>query len=107
MASNGAASNGDPEARVNIAQNRESRLCHSQRGLEVCSLFSFRSFPVLMYRKFDTVPVNQVRCGTRARARLGGAMPTELLDLLGPPGRCSGSWPHDGEVAGGAVAISF
>ena len=24
-----------------------------------------------------------------------------LLDLLGPPGRC---WPHDGEVAGGAVA---
>jgi len=28
-------------------------------------------------------------------------------DLLGPPGRCSGCWPHDGEVAGGAVAISF
>ena len=27
-----------------------------------------------------------------------------LLDLLGPPGRCSGCWPHDGEVAGGAVA---
>ena len=23
------------------------------------------------------------------------------LDLLGPPGRCSGCWPHDGEVAGG------
>jgi hypothetical protein len=34
------------------------------------------------------------------RARLGGAMPT---DLLGPPGRCSGCWPHDGEVDGGAV----
>jgi hypothetical protein len=34
----------------------------------------------------------------------GGAM---LLDLLGPPGRCSGCWPHDGEVAGGAVADSF
>jgi len=31
-------------------------------------------------------------------------MPT---DLLGPPGWCSGCWPHDGEVAGGAVAISF
>ena len=32
-------------------------------------------------------------------------MPTDLLDfLVGPPGRCSGSWPHDGEVAGGAVA---
>jgi len=22
-----------------------------------------------------------------------------LLDLLDPPGRCSGRWPHDGEVA--------
>src|ERR1017187_3513009 len=40
----------------------------------------------------------------RARARLGGAM---LLDLLEPPGRCSGCWPHDGEVDGGAVASSF
>ena len=29
------------------------------------------------------------------------------LDLLGPPGWCSGCWPHDGEVAGGAVADSF
>jgi len=34
-------------------------------------------------------------------------MPTDLLDLLGPPGWCSGCWPHDGEVAGGAVASSF
>jgi hypothetical protein len=32
----------------------------------------------------------------------GGAM---LLDLLGPPGRCSGCWPHDGEVTGGADSI--
>jgi hypothetical protein len=31
----------------------------------------------------------------------GGAI---LLDLLGPPERCSGCWPHDGAVAGGAVA---
>ena len=31
----------------------------------------------------------------------GGAM---LLDRLGPPGRCSGCRPHDGKVAGGAVA---
>ena len=29
-----------------------------------------------------------------------------LLDLLGPPGRRSGCWPHDGEVAGAAVADS-
>jgi hypothetical protein len=34
----------------------------------------------------------------------GGAL---LLDLLGLPGRCSGCWPHDGEVAGGAVADSY
>jgi len=26
-----------------------------------------------------------------ARARRGGAMPTDLLDLLEPPGRCSGA----------------
>ena len=45
--------------------------------------------------------VYHFRCG-HARARLGGAI---LLDLLGPSGRCSGCWPHDGEVAGGAVAI--
>jgi hypothetical protein len=32
---------------------------------------------------------------SRARARLGGAMPTDLLDLLE---RCSGSWPHDSMV---------
>src|ERR1035437_2144601 len=25
------------------------------------------------------------------------------LDLLGPPGWCSGCWPHEGDVAGGAV----
>jgi hypothetical protein len=31
-------------------------------------------------------------------------MPTDLLEL---PGRCSGCWPHDGEVAGGAGGISF
>ena len=34
-------------------------------------------------------------------------MPTDLLDLFGPPGRCSGCWPHDGEVDGGAVADSI
>src|SRR5258708_9914719 len=47
--------------------------------------------------------------GMRARARFSlilsaGAM---LLDRLGPPGRCRGCWPHDGEVAGGAVAEKF
>jgi hypothetical protein len=41
--------------------------------------------------------------GSTAGRGFGGAL---LLDLLGPPGRCSGCWPHDGEVAGGAVAGS-
>jgi hypothetical protein len=40
---------------------------------------------------------------TTMRPLWGGAM---LLDRLEPPGRCSGCWPHDGEVAGGAVEIS-
>ncbi len=36
---------------------------------------------------------------------LGGWSPgsgAAHLDLLGPPGWCSGCWPHDGDVAGGA-----
>jgi hypothetical protein len=37
----------------------------------------------------------------RVGAEESGA--AKLLDLRGPPGRCSGCWPHDGEVAGGAV----
>ena len=49
--------------------------------------------------------VGRVATLTRAR-EAGGAMPTDLLDLLEPPW-CSGCWPHDGEVAGGAVADSF
>jgi hypothetical protein len=53
--------------------------------------------PISMWRQPCSLP-------SRARERLGGAM---LLDLLGPPGRCSGCWPHEGEVAGDAVAISF
>ena len=31
-------------------------------------------------------------------------MPTDRLDLLGPPGRRRGCWPYDAEVAGSAVA---
>ncbi len=50
-----------------------------------------------------TISVDHLLCD-HARARgLGGAMST---DLLGPPGWCSGCWPHDGEVAGSAVADS-
>ena len=47
----------------------------------------------------DWQSVDQCLLWSRARARLGGAMPT-VLDLLDRPGRCSGCWPHHGEVAG-------
>ena len=36
----------------------------------------------------------------------GKGRPAMLLDLLEPPGRCSGCWPHDGEVDGCAVEES-
>jgi hypothetical protein len=39
---------------------------------------------------------------SRAREKLGGAMPSDLRE---PPGRCSGCWPHAGEVDGCAVEI--
>jgi hypothetical protein len=32
---------------------------------------------------------------------------TRARDLLGPPGRFSGWWRHDGDVGGGAGGISF
>src|ERR1019366_6521435 len=42
------------------------------------------------------------RCYGGARQREGSRQ--NSIGVLGPPGRCSGCWPHDGEVAGGAVA---
>jgi hypothetical protein len=47
--------------------------------------------------------VDHLRC-LHARASLGGTM---LLDLLDPPGRCSGSWPHDSMVKSPAAPIPF
>jgi hypothetical protein len=44
-------------------------------------------------------PFNAINCPLGRARGFGGAI---LLDLLGPPGRCSGCWPHDGAVAGGA-----
>jgi hypothetical protein len=41
----------------------------------------------------------------RVGAEESGA--ANLLDLLGPPGRCSGWWRHDGDVGGGAGDVSF
>src|SRR5271170_5156457 len=42
-----------------------------------------------------------------AHAMRGGAMPTNLLDLLGPPGRCSGSWPTSPFLFSGIVVRRF
>jgi hypothetical protein len=42
---------------------------------------------------------------TRARAKLGGAMPYYLLDPLDRPGRCGGSRPQDSMVR--SAALSF
>ena len=50
--------------------------------------------------------VHHLRC-PHARARDERRFQRALTqtDLLGPPGRCSGCWPHDGEVDGCAVEI--
>ncbi len=48
-----------------------------------------------------TPRVHHVRCPYARET--SGAM---LLDLLDPPGQCSGCWPRDGEVDGCAVEIS-
>src|SRR5258708_5554707 len=60
---------------------------------------------VLSLRHFGLVLFIPWRVGAEesgaAKDGFGGSM---LLDRLGPPGRGRGCRPHDGEVAGGAVA---
>ena len=50
------------------------------------------------------IPRSPFSLWSRARARR--RQQTDPLDLVEPPGRCSGCRPHDGEVAGGAGEIS-
>src|ERR1035437_6195842 len=69
-------------------------------GSTLYVVLSLPSFRLVLSRSLSRgawVPKNL------ARRRKPSAAPC-LLDLLGPPGRRSGCWPHDGEVAGGAVA---
>jgi hypothetical protein len=47
------------------------------------------------------MPLRILRTSLVTRAR--GAR-RDQTDLLEPPGRCSGCWPHDGEVAGSKPA---
>jgi hypothetical protein len=59
-------------------------------------------------RKRAVSSVHLIRCPhARAQDERRFQRAVTQTDLREPPGRCSGCWPHDGEVAGGAVAISF
>src|ERR1035441_10443983 len=78
-----------------VARQREGSRQNSIGGSGVLSLRHFSGWFSLSLGAW--VPKNLAR----RRMVSAGAM---LLDRLGPPGRCSGCWPHDGEVAGGAVA---
>src|SRR5471032_3032134 len=77
-----------------VARQREGSRQNSLGGSGVLSL---RHFGLVLFIPWR---VGAEEAGA-AKYGFGGAM---LLDRLGPPGRCSGCWPHDGEVAGGAVA---
>ena len=68
-----------------------------QNSIGVSGVLSLRHFGLVLFIPWR---VGAEESGA-AKDGFGGAM---LLDRLGPPGRCSGCWPHDGEVAGGAVA---
>ena len=78
----------------------------------------FSASPTCSDRKTRPIPVNVTAppkleelvlfaAHTRARGASQFQRALTQTDLLGPPGRCSGCWPRDGEVAGGAVATSF
>ena len=76
-----------------VARQRAGRAKTASGGSGVLSLRHFGL--VLSIPWAAWVPKNL------ARRKMVSAGATRL-DRLGPPGRCC--WPHDGEVAGGAVA---
>ena len=71
-----------------VARQREGSRQNSIGGSGVLSLRHFSGWFSLSLGAW--VPKNLAR----RRMVSAGAM---LLDRLGPPGRCSGCWPHDGE----------
>src|SRR5674476_648979 len=81
-----------PVATGGVARQREGSRQNSIGGSGVLSLRHFSGWFSLSLGAW--VPKNLARRSMVS----AGAM---LLDRLGPPGRCR---PHDGEVAGGAVA---
>ena len=80
-----------------VARQREGSRQNSIGGSGVLSLRHFGLAGWFSLSLGAWVPKNLAR----RRMVSAGAM---LLDRLGPPGRCSGCRPHDGKVAGGAVA---
>src|ERR1039457_6988370 len=78
-----------------VARQRDGSRQNSIGGSGVLSLRHFSGWFSLSLGAW--VPKNLARRSMVS----AGAM---LLDRLGPPGRCSGCRPHDGAVAGGAVA---
>ena len=70
---------------------------------EIATLYVVLSLPIFRLVRSRSLSLGAWVPKNLARRRKPSAARC-LLDLLGPPGRCSGCWPHDGEVAGGAVA---
>src|SRR5450830_1533522 len=86
-------------ARATGSSTTDWKICSINSGDVVLSLPIFRLVRSRSLSLGAWVPKNLARRRKPSAARC-------LLDLLGPPGRRSGCWPHDGEVAGGAVADS-
>ena len=72
-----------------------------QNSIRVSGGLSLRHFGLVLFILILSLGAWVPKKLARRRMVSAGAM---LLDRLGPPGRCSGGRPHDGEVAGGAVA---
>jgi hypothetical protein len=59
-------------------------------------------FSGIVVRRFWFGATMELGRSGRSMMMMDAAPAAPHLDLLGPPGWCSGCWPHDGDVAGGA-----
>jgi hypothetical protein len=70
-----------------------------------CTARCYQQFDYCIYRG-EPLGVHHIRCPhARARDERRFQRAVTQTDLREPPGRCSGYWPHDGEVDGCAVEI--